>query len=154
MTGKAESYLRTINFRLYKYILPELGLFSIKDIKAPDVLRLCRKIENTGHEETARRVKTIIGQIFRFAIASGWAENDPTSVLIGALAPRNNKHYATLTDPSEIAILMRAIKVLQYQLQTRDPKVQNRGEKHSCPVHESPNLAAACILHSLSILRL
>ncbi len=114
MTGKAEGYLRTIHFRLNKYILPELGLISIKDIKAPDVLRLCRKIENTGHEETARRVKTVIGQIFRFAIASGWAENDPTSALIGALAPRNNKHYATLTNPSEIAILMRAIKAYPY----------------------------------------
>ena len=50
MTGEAESYLRTIHFRLNKYILPELDLISIKDIKAPGVLRLCCKIESTGHE--------------------------------------------------------------------------------------------------------
>ena len=116
MKGKADTYLKTIHFRLRKYILPELGAMSLKDIKAPDVLRLCRKIEDTGHDETARRVKTVVGQIFRFAIASGWAENDPTSALLGALSPRQNQHYATLTDPSEIGILMRAMKAYPYTL--------------------------------------
>ncbi len=116
MKGKADNYLKTIHFRLRKYILPELGAMSLKDINAPDVLRLCRKIEDTGHDETARRVKTVVGQIFRFAIASGWAENDPTSALLGALSPRQNQHYATLTDPSEIGILLRAMKAYPYTL--------------------------------------
>ena len=116
MKGKAENYLRTIHFRLNKYILPELGSMVLKEIKASDILRLCKRIEDTGHDETARRVKTVIGQIFRFAIASDWAENDPTSALVGALSPRRNKNYATMTDPKEISVLMRAMKAYPYTL--------------------------------------
>ena len=116
MKGKAESYLRTIHFRLNKYILPELGEMPLKKIESPDILRLCRKIEDMGHEETARRIKTVIGQIFRFAIAAGWTKYDPTTALMGALSPRRNKHYATLTDPQEIAILVRAMKAYPYTL--------------------------------------
>ena len=116
MKGKAENYLCTIRYRLNKYILPELGATPLQKIESPDVLRLCRKIENTGHEETARRVKTVVGQIFRFAIASGWTKYDPTSALLGALSPRRNKHYAALLDPSEISILMRSMKAYPYTL--------------------------------------
>ena len=116
MTGKAENYLRTIHFRLNKYILPEIGTMTLKEIEAPDILRLCRKIEDAGHVETAHRVKTVIGQVFRFAVASGWAKYDPTASLLGALSPRDRQHYATLTDPKEISILMRAMKAYPYTL--------------------------------------
>ena len=43
------------------------------------VLSLCRKIENKEFSETPRKVRGFIGQIFRFSIASGWWENDPTT---------------------------------------------------------------------------
>jgi len=116
MINKAENYLCTIHFRLNKYILPEIGGMSLTEIESPDILRLCRKIEATGHAETARRVRTVIGQIFRFAIASGWAKYDPTAALLGALSPRQNQHYATLTDPEEISILIKAMKAYPYTL--------------------------------------
>ncbi|MBQ7151316.1 MAG: hypothetical protein IJR94_03570, partial [Synergistaceae bacterium] len=45
MTNKATNYLRTINFRLQKYILPELGAIKMVEIKTPDILLVCRKIE-------------------------------------------------------------------------------------------------------------
>lgn len=114
MKDKAESYLRTVRFRLNKYILPSLGNLPLKEITSGNILSVCRYIEDTGHDETARRVKTVIGQIFRFAIAAGYTETDPTSSLLGALRPRNNKHYATLINPDDIAILMRAMKVYPY----------------------------------------
>lgn len=114
MKTKAESYLRTVSFRLNKYILPSLGNLPLKEITSGNILSICRKIEDTGHDETARRVKTVIGQIYRFAIAAGYTDSDPTAALLGALRPRNNKHYATLTNPAEIAILMRAMKAYPY----------------------------------------
>ena len=116
MKDKAEGYLRTIRFRLNKYILPALGSWPLREITSGHILQLCRAVEDTGHEETAKRVKTVIGQIYRFAIAAGYTDTDPTSALLGALRPRNNKHYATLTNPSEIAILMRAMKAYPYTL--------------------------------------
>ena len=114
MKDKAENYLRTIRFRLNKYILPAIGRYSLKEITSGNILQVCRCIEDTGHDETAKRVKTVIGQVYRFAIAAGYTDSDPTSALLGALRPRNNKHYAALTDSHDIAILMRAMKAYPY----------------------------------------
>ena len=116
MANKAANYLRTINFRLQKYILPELGAIKMVEIKTPDILLVCRKIEYSGRDETARRVRTIIGQVFRFAIASGWCDFDPMQALTGDLKPRRSKRFATMTDPAEIALLMQSIKAYPYAL--------------------------------------
>ncbi len=116
MSDKAESYLRMVNLRLKKNVLPSLGDKPIGEITPSDVLQICRKIEDDGHEETARCVKTITGQIFRFAVASDLIKYDPTYALNGALKSLHRNHYATLTDPADIALLMRAIKAYPYPL--------------------------------------
>jgi integrase len=59
--------------------------------------------------ETAHRVKFVIGQIFRYAVGSGRAERDWTADLKGLLPPRSQKHHAAITDPKEVAGLLRAI---------------------------------------------
>ena len=92
MRDKAAGYLKAINLRLKKYILPAIGNLKLTDIKAPVILNLCRKIENKEFIETSHRVRALIGQVFRFAIASGWCENDPTQALTGALTPVRAKH--------------------------------------------------------------
>lgn len=114
MDGKAETYKRTIRFRLNKYVLPALGAVPLEDITSARVLALCRSVEDQGHAETAKRVKVIVGQVFRFAIASGWAENDPTSALKGALRPKITTHYATMDKPEDIALLMQAVIAYPY----------------------------------------
>ena len=116
MKDKADGYLKTIYYRLNKYILPMLGAFPLKDITSGNILHICRRVEDTGHDETAKRVKTIIGQIYRFAIAAGWTDTDPTAALLGALRPRINQHYATFTNPADIAILMKALKAYLYTI--------------------------------------
>lgn len=78
MSDKKSSYLRTINLRLQKYIFPEFENMPMNEITSGVILKLCRKIEARGTIETAARVKVIIGQIFRYAIATDRAENDPT----------------------------------------------------------------------------
>ena len=81
----------------------------ILEIGAPDVLAVLRVIEATGHHETARRVKQRIGQVFRYAIATGRATRDPTPDLRGALTPVVSTPRAAVTDPGAIANLLRAI---------------------------------------------
>jgi integrase len=81
----------------------------IAEIEAPDVLAVLRTIEATGHHETARRVKQRIGQVFRYAIATGRATRDPTPDLRGALTPVVSTPRAAVTDPGAIANLLRAI---------------------------------------------
>jgi integrase len=74
--------------RLDRDVLPFLGSRCIRSIEPPDVLAVLRGIKARGALEICRRAKQNISQIFRFAVASGWADNDPTTCLDNALKPR------------------------------------------------------------------
>lgn len=106
---RSPGYIRVIRLRIKKYILPAFGSARLTDISSGDVLRLCRKIEGEGIPETAARIKQILGQVFRYAIATDRLETDPTVAIAGALQPRQPKHYATITAPDKIAFLIRQI---------------------------------------------
>ena len=81
---------------------------SIGELKGLDILNVLRGIESVALE-TAHRVKFVIGQVFRYAVGSGRAERDWTADLKGQLSPRSQKHHAAITDPKEVAGLLRAI---------------------------------------------
>jgi integrase len=49
------------------------------------------------------------GQVFRYAVATGRAERDPTGDLRGALPPPKEKHHASIIEPKRIGGLLRAI---------------------------------------------
>ena len=104
-----QSHTETVIQRLTSYVLPTLADKEISEISAPDVLNLLRQIEKRGIIETAHRTKTIISQVFRYAIATNRAESDPTINLKGALQPVNGNHFATITDPEQVGELLRAI---------------------------------------------
>lgn len=114
MTEKAPQYLRTIQMRLHKYILPALGDRPVDAISSGEVLRLCRKIENLGFIDTAKRIKIICGQVFRYGIAAGYLENDPTTALSGALRPHIQRHHPAPTDPAGIGAIFAAIRAYPY----------------------------------------
>ena len=95
--------------RLERDIFPWLGKKPIKDIQAPDLLSVLRRIEERGAVETAHRASQNCGQVFRYAVATGRAERDPSGDLRGAIPPTKAKHHASITDPKEIGGLLRAI---------------------------------------------
>lgn len=70
-------------------------------------------IESRGRHETAHRTKQVCGQIFRYAVALGLLERDPTPDLRGALMPVPTEHHPSLTTPEAIGGLLRAIDGLQ-----------------------------------------
>lgn len=104
----ADSHAYWVMRRLEQYVFPDIGSRSIAELKAPDVLKMLRRIEGVALE-TAHRVKFVCGQIFRYAVGTGRAERDPTADLKGLLPPRSQKHHAAITDPKEVAGLLRAI---------------------------------------------
>lgn len=63
---------------------PYVGSRPIKNITSPEILAVLRRLESRGKHETAHRTKQRAGQVFRFAIATGRAERDPTQDLRGA----------------------------------------------------------------------
>ena len=111
---------RTIKDRLEADVLPWLGPRPIHDIKAPELLAVLRRVEARGSLIVAKRLRQITGQIFRYAVATGRAERDPSGDLRGALkSPRAERHHAALTTPADVGALMRAIDGYQGQFVTR-----------------------------------
>ena len=111
-----ESYLRVIRLRLDRLILPHIGHMKLEDLNSGLILQLCRKIEDKGTIETASRVKTMIGQVFNYAIATSRIDINPTLALQGALQSRKVKHHAAITEPAKIGILMRQIESYPYNI--------------------------------------
>lgn len=105
----AESTANNIKRYLEKDIFPWLGNCAIKDVTAPDLLAVLRKIESRGAHEKAQRCREYAGRVFRYAVATGRAERDPSGDLRGALTPVKVKHHASITDPKAIGALLRAI---------------------------------------------
>lgn len=95
--------------RLEKDLFPWLGKRAIAEIKAPELLATLRRIESRGAQETAHRAMQNCGQVFRYAVATGRAERDPTGDLRGALPPPKEKHHASIIEPKRIGALLRAI---------------------------------------------
>jgi integrase len=106
----SESHADTIMRRLERAVFPMIGKAPIAGLKAPDILKVLRLLEERGANETARRMKIVIGQVFRYAVATGRADNDPTGALKGAIAPPVTKHMAAITDPKAAGALLRAIE--------------------------------------------
>jgi len=81
----------------------------IREITAPEVLAILRKLESAGTIDTAHSVKQRIGRVMRYAIATGRAERDVTADLRGALTPVNTTHRAAITDPAKVGDLLRTL---------------------------------------------
>jgi integrase len=108
-----KKHAETVIRRLELNIFPWLGKLPAAEITAPQLLEALRRIEARGALETAHRVLSICGQVFRYAIATGRAERDPSGDLRGALPPVKPKHFAAKTDPKEIGPMLRAIDAYQ-----------------------------------------
>ncbi len=73
------------------------------------MLDVVRRIEKRGALETAHRALGNCGQVFRYAVATGRAERDPSGDLRGALPPVKGKHFAAVTEPKQVAEVLRAL---------------------------------------------
>lgn len=110
MPTKSESYKTRTGRILEKDLYPPLGNRPIASITAPELLAALRRIESRGAYDIAHRAKQTAGQIFRYAVATGRAERDPSGDLKGALTPkRAKKHHAAITDPAGVGRLLVAM---------------------------------------------
>ena len=100
---------RNAIYRLERFVFPHIGSLPINEIKPLIILNLLRGIEKTGKLETLKRVKILISQIFRYAIACGLELQDPIPSLRGILLPPKVKHMAAITDPERFKGLLKAI---------------------------------------------
>jgi integrase len=86
-----------------------LGDRAIDEIEAPEILAVLRRLEARKRYESAKRLRSLCGMVFRFAIATGRAKRDPAADLRGALISPTVVHRAAITEPKKIGGLLRAI---------------------------------------------
>lgn len=116
--GKARKTLAKLQW-LISIALPSIGARQISDLSPREVLAVLRTVETRGQHETARRLRAVLSEVFRYAIATDRAENDPTIALKGALIAPKVRHRAAFVDAQPFGTLLRAIDGYQGQPETR-----------------------------------
>lgn len=111
LAATTENYQRNVCRMLSRDVLPYIGTRPIDRIKARELVAIFDRIRERGIDETARRSRSIVGQIIRYAIRKGLAENDPTQALRGERRVKPVRHFPTFTEPADVARLMQAIYV-------------------------------------------
>jgi len=105
----APSHSSKIIRRLAQDVFPWIGSKPVGAIRPTDILTLLKRVEERGAIETTHRVHQNCGQVFRYAVATGRAESDPSRDLRGALTPWKPEHYPTLTGARDVSRLLRDI---------------------------------------------
>jgi integrase len=91
-------------------LLSPIASFPVGELKPLEVLSALKRIEARGKYETARRSRSFASRVFRYAVATGRAETDPTAVLKGALVVPKVKHRSALLDPNAVGELLRSVE--------------------------------------------
>jgi len=91
---------------LRDYLIPAIGHRPADEIRPAELLTALRRVEATGAIETAKRARSLAGQVFRFGVAEGRCERDPTGDIRDALKPSPSKHHAAIVDPKGAGKLM------------------------------------------------
>lgn len=95
---------------LLSLLTPSLGKKHVGEISPMELLEALRAVEAKGHLETARRMRSLAGRIFRYAVATSRAQADPSSVLKGALTAPRVKHHSAILNPEEVGRLLLSIE--------------------------------------------
>ena len=110
--GKSPVTLKKFEW-LMGFARPAIGARAISEISAREVLAVLKEVEARGVHETARKLRGAIGNVFRYAIATARAENDPTTALRGALVTPTVMPRSAIVAPKAFGALLRAIEDYQ-----------------------------------------
>jgi integrase len=112
--GRADATINKTEW-LLDFAYPDIGSRPVSEISAAEVLTVLRKVENRGRYQSAQRLRSVVGSVFRYSIATARAENDPTYALRGALTSPRVKHRAAITTPAKFGELVRSIDAFEGQ---------------------------------------
>lgn len=104
----SDNYKKNTIFRIERHLLLALGDNQLEKITAPQLLAHLETLQADGKLSLAHRVKNLFGQIARYGISKGECTRDVSRDLKGALAKKNEKHHAAITDPARLGELLRA----------------------------------------------
>lgn len=94
---KTKKHADALLCRFERDVFPHVGMLPVSAITPPMILEIVRQVEARMAYDVARRVKQTMGQIFRYGVATGRAERDPTADIREAMRPYKIEHYPALT---------------------------------------------------------
>jgi len=96
---------------LEQEVFPHVGSMPLKEIDAPLVLAVLRKIERRGALETAKRVRQRMSAVFVHGIATGACCDDPAARVMKALRPAPKKtRQPAITEIEDLRSLLRKVE--------------------------------------------
>jgi integrase len=112
--GKSPRHVDYVRRRMEADILPKLGARPIAEIEAPEVVIMTKNIEDRGAGDLAKRALQTTGQVFRYAIAHGYAKRNPASdIKPSDILKATKKFNYARVGVKELPDLLRAIEVYQ-----------------------------------------
>ena len=97
----------------------QFGDEPLRQISVPSILKVLQSLEARERYESARRLRSTVGSVYRYAIATARADIDPTFALRGALTQAKAKPRAAIVDPGRFGALLRAVDAFDGQPGTR-----------------------------------
>ena len=112
--GKSAQHVDTVRRRMAANIVPIIGHRPVTEIEAPELVTVVKALERRGVTDLAKRSLETMGQVFRFAIAHGYASRNPASDIRprDILKPTTKQNLARV-DAKELPALLRKIEVYQ-----------------------------------------
>lgn len=86
-----------------------IGPRAIETITTPDIISALKREEDAGNLETARRMRTVVGEVFRYAMQHGLVTYDPVQATKGAIARPQARNHPAIIDPARFGELLRRI---------------------------------------------
>lgn len=118
-SARTPYYAWQILRRLEADVFPEIGRRPIAELEPPELLDMLRKVEKRGVNETARRLKQLVGQVFRFAIVTGRAKRDPSADLKDALKATGEPQRHRAMPVTDLPHFLRELETYGGELQTK-----------------------------------
>jgi len=105
----SEKHAAKLRRYLETKIFPLIGQKPVAALTPQDFLNVVSEAERLGHNETAHKIMHLCSQVMRYARITGLVQYDTAGGLTAALTSVQRTHYAAITEPKEIGILLRDI---------------------------------------------
>jgi integrase len=106
--GRADITISKMEWILGK-VEKDFGHRPIGSITAADIVKVVARENDAENFETARRMRTVLGEVFRYAMQNGLAVLDPALATKGEVTANKPKHYAALLEPLRVGAMLRSI---------------------------------------------
>lgn len=102
----ADATMHKKNWHIYTLAEP-LHQRPVSEITSAEILHLLKKVEHSGRRETAKKLRGTLSGVFRLAVVTMRAENDPTYAIKGALLPVKVTNRAAIVDETAFGQFLR-----------------------------------------------